>query len=242
MAPEPRDPASVATPGPDAALQKALAAASADAAQRRHRFVTLEHWFRAALDEPDAIDLIVRCGGDVDDMRRELDEYLELLEEVQPRAPLIHPRALAVVQHVAIRVLAAGRREVTLRDLLVALREVTDDYPAMLMRAAGIDRIDLLRVISHGTRSVRAAVVDGELLRVRVHNDDYTPMEFVVNVLRSVFRLPEAEAHTRMMEIHVQGSIALKVMSREQAIDRADQVSELAEAAGHPLRCSLEVA
>ncbi len=233
------DPRDTESPVPDEALTAVLAAANHEATQRRHRFVTLEHLFLAVLADADAAEILTRCGADVAELGRELREYLDLLEEVHPRAPLLHPRSLAMMRYLANRVVFSGRHEVGVRDLVVALRSVKDDYAALLMHAAGIDRLDLLRVISHGTSSTSATLEGAELARVCMHNDDYTPMEFVVNVLCAVFRLSEAEAHTCMMEIHVQGSVMLKVMSVEQAIEKVEQVFELAAAAGYPLRCSL---
>lgn len=227
-------------PVPDAALAAVLSRATQEAASRRHRVVTLEHLFFALLQNQEIEGLLQRCGADVADMRRELDEFLELLEVVQPRTPMLDQRCLAVLRHLAYRVHGMGRREVHVRDLLIVIREMHEDYAALLMHAAGIERLDLLRVVSHGTKETRLVSTATDRAVVRLHNDDYTPMVFVVNVLCTVFRMTGQDAMERMLEVHRSGSSVVKITSVEIAVERAEQVLELAEAAGHPLRCTVE--
>jgi ATP-dependent Clp protease adaptor protein ClpS len=80
------------------------------------------------------------------------------------------------------------------------------------------------------------------LYKVLLLNDDYTTMEFVVYVLRSIFRLPEGEAVQIMLHVHKNGSGVAGVYPREIAETRIAQVEALAREHEYPLRCSMEEA
>ena len=76
--------------------------------------------------------------------------------------------------------------------------------------------------------------------RVLVHNDDYTTREFVVDVLRGVFRHSEAEAIRVMMHVHNNGVGVAGVYTREVAETKIAIVEALAKEREYPLRLSME--
>lgn len=76
--------------------------------------------------------------------------------------------------------------------------------------------------------------------KVILHNDDFTTQEFVVWVLRTVFRKPDAEAVRIMLDVHRQGKGVAGVYTRDVAETRAAQVKRLAEAQEFPLLCTVE--
>lgn len=78
--------------------------------------------------------------------------------------------------------------------------------------------------------------------RVVMHNDDYTTMEFVVEVLQAVFHHPLPNANRLMLEIHVKGHAACGIYPFEIAETKIDQVRRRAQEAGFPLKCTLEEA
>jgi len=80
------------------------------------------------------------------------------------------------------------------------------------------------------------------LYKVLMHNDDYTTMEFVIEVLREVFRKPATEAEKIMLTIHFQGVGNCGTYPYAIAETKADQVRLRARKSGFPLRCSLEEA
>lgn len=71
-------------------------------------------------------------------------------------------------------------------------------------------------------------------------NDDYTPMEFVVDLLRRFFQKSEEEATDIMLRIHHQGSAVCAVCPRDIAESKVVQVESYCQAHGHPLRCTAE--
>ena len=76
--------------------------------------------------------------------------------------------------------------------------------------------------------------------KVLLHNDDYTTMEFVVEVLEGLFHKSPAEAHRIMMHVHQQGVGACGVYTFEEAETKVAQVHDRARERGFPLRASLE--
>jgi ATP-dependent Clp protease adaptor protein ClpS len=78
------------------------------------------------------------------------------------------------------------------------------------------------------------------LYRVIIHNDDVTPMDFVVRVLKEVFHKAATEAVRIMLEAHVTGAALVAVMPLEQAELRVEQAHSLARTAKYPLRFSYE--
>jgi ATP-dependent Clp protease adaptor protein ClpS len=78
------------------------------------------------------------------------------------------------------------------------------------------------------------------LYKVLLHNDDYTTMEFVVELLRYVFHHSEADATAIMLNIHRRGIGVAGVYTYEVAETKVAQVMELAEKAEFPLQCTLE--
>lgn len=78
------------------------------------------------------------------------------------------------------------------------------------------------------------------LYKVLLLNDDYTPMEFVVVLLRSVFAMPEEQAAQVMMHVHQKGVGVCGVYTREIAETKVEMVMEFAQANQHPLQCTME--
>ena len=80
------------------------------------------------------------------------------------------------------------------------------------------------------------------LYKVVILNDDYTTMEFVIQVLESVFQKSPAEAYRIMMHVHVNGRGIAGVYPWDIAETKANAVIELARDAGYPLKAVTEEA
>ena len=76
--------------------------------------------------------------------------------------------------------------------------------------------------------------------RVLLHNDNYTTREFVVQVLKEVFRKAEADAVSIMLSVHQKGIGVAGVYSFEVAETKVEQVRQLAERHDFPLLCTFE--
>ena len=78
------------------------------------------------------------------------------------------------------------------------------------------------------------------MYKVMLENDDFTPREFVIEVLKSVFRMTEEEAYHKMMTAHQQGSCVISVYTRDVAESKAKEATDMGKEAGHPLMFTIE--
>jgi len=73
------------------------------------------------------------------------------------------------------------------------------------------------------------------LYKVILLNDDYTPREFVVQVLKAVFRMNEDQAYGVMMTAHKKGACVIAVYTRDVAETKAKEATDLGKQKGYPL-------
>ncbi len=78
------------------------------------------------------------------------------------------------------------------------------------------------------------------LHKVILVNDDYTPREFVVMVLKAVFRTSEDQAYRIMITAHRMGTCVVAVYTRDVAETKATEATELGKSAGYPLQFTTE--
>ena len=78
------------------------------------------------------------------------------------------------------------------------------------------------------------------LYRVLLHNDDFTPMEFVVFILQTIFGHGESEAVRIMLNVHRLGIGLAGVYTHEVAEMKVDKVTSLSQANEFPLLCTME--
>lgn len=89
---------------------------------------------------------------------------------------------------------------------------------------------------------VKERVQKPPMYNVMLLNDDYTPMDFVVEVLRKFFNMNEDQATDIMLTIHYEGKAKCGTYSAEVAETKVCQVSNFAKEHQHPLMCAMEKA
>jgi len=80
------------------------------------------------------------------------------------------------------------------------------------------------------------------MYKVMLNNDDYTPMEFVIDVLCRFFNMDGDKANQIMLTVHYQGKAVCGVFTAEIAETKVMQVNQYARKHQHPLLCSMEQA
>jgi len=89
------------------------------------------------------------------------------------------------------------------------------------------------------SEKTRSRIREPKRYQVIMHNDDYTPMEFVVDILMGIFHKEETEANRLMMKVHQEGEAAVGSYSYDIAYSKLRMATEMAEAEGYPFRLSL---
>jgi ATP-dependent Clp protease adaptor protein ClpS len=80
------------------------------------------------------------------------------------------------------------------------------------------------------------------MYKVLLLNDDYTPMEFVVLVLETFFRMDREKATQIMLHVHTRGVGICGVYTRDIAETKVSQVNDYSRSHQHPLMCTMEEA
>ena len=83
-------------------------------------------------------------------------------------------------------------------------------------------------------------LVPPSMYNVLLHNDDYTPMDFVIDVLQRFFRLDNEKATEVMLNVHYKEAGICGTFTAEIAESKVVQVMNYAKQNEHPLRCSME--
>jgi ATP-dependent Clp protease adaptor protein ClpS len=101
-----------------------------------------------------------------------------------------------------------------------------------------------------GTRIQEGGVLEAQkerlkrppMYKVLLLNDDYTPMDFVVIVLQTIFAMNREQATRIMLKVHREGVGECGTFTKEVATAKVDQVVEMARQHQHPLQCTMEEA
>lgn len=88
----------------------------------------------------------------------------------------------------------------------------------------------------------KPSVKEPKMYKVVIHNDHYTTMDFVVEVIVKVFHKVPSEATRIMLEVHYKGKGVVGVYPYDIAVTKVNQVHEMARSREFPLRCSVEEA
>ena len=142
-------------------LEGTLNTALKEAKSRRHEYVCLEHLLYALLQDKDASGAIINCGGDIDHLRKGLEEFFQTHLEALPGGSDHQPQQTLsfhrVLQRAVIHAQSAEKKEINGGNLLIAMFREPDSYAVYLLQEQGITRFDLVNYISHGISKIAAA-------------------------------------------------------------------------------------
>src|SRR5438445_5230830 len=135
-------------------LQKTFEFALNDAIQRRHEYVTLEHLLYALLHDREAAKVIRECGADIDELKKQLDDFMNRTLEKLPDDAEVQPVLTAmlqrVVQYAQLHAQSSGRKEVDTGQMLAAIYQAERSQAVYLLRSQGVNKLDVLTYLSHG--------------------------------------------------------------------------------------------
>ena len=139
-------------------LAQSLNLAIQKARENQHEYITVEHLLYALLDNPPAIQAIQACGGSIEGLRNELDnffeQYIPLLpddsdEDSQPGLGFQR-----VIQRAILHVQGTGRKEVTGTNVLIAMFAEKESHAVYFLSREEVTRFDLVNYTSHGISRV----------------------------------------------------------------------------------------
>ncbi len=254
----------MSSPEPTDELLGVLHLATEFADQLGHAEVTPEHVLLALVRHPSTAAALASAGGDPQALESDLRAYLAGTAVPAKRWQLLGPSYAMTLRRildgVIRRLIVQERREIEVADVLAAIlltdspmaamtvgptlspsvyRQSGDDgvHPVERMRGRGFRLVDALAWMAHGdaARGQARAGGDADLMATVLHNDDFTPMDYVVGVMREEFGLTEPAARLAALEAQRQCRVVVDMGPRSVAVPRAQRVVAAARAAGHPL-------
>ena len=133
-------------------LNNIILSAFYEAKQEKHEYVTAEHIFYSSLFDEDVVKVMQELELNVDDLKKELKMYLDQnIPKNTSEKDVIQSNGFQTLMNTAASKAASSHRTVVeLGDVLVAIYDLEESYIGYLLRNEGIERYDLLNVISHG--------------------------------------------------------------------------------------------
>lgn len=197
----------------------------------------------ALIDDADAVAAMEACALDRAALRAALTAQLAR----EPRGAVPNVGFLPILHRAGMPLEFSGRKDpLTGAHVLAAMALSNTPALAEALRQHGLTRFDALRFMAHGLRKGEepredAAVASAATLAVKLLNDDYTPMEFVVWTLEGVFEHDRDTAVRIMLSVHHDGAAVCGTYPAALAREKRAAVTERARAHGHPLCCVLAV-
>ena len=135
-------------------LQESFEFAVNEALKRRHEYVTLEHLLFALLHNREALDVVRACGGDIDVLKKQLDDFMsktfeEAADDITVQ-PVLTTMLQRVLQYAQLHAESSGRKEVDTGQMLAALYQAERSQAVYLLRSQGVNKLDVLQYLSHG--------------------------------------------------------------------------------------------
>ena len=147
-------------------LEVSLHMAFVEARQNRHEFITVEHLLLALLDNPSAAEALRACGGNIEQIRRDLIGFIaehtpkvEGDNEIDTQPTLGFQR---VIQRAILHVQSSGKKEVNGANVLVAIFGEKDSHAVYYLLKQGVTRLDVVNYISHGISKIPQSAARSE--------------------------------------------------------------------------------
>ncbi len=135
----------------DNVTDKILLAAYNEAKSRNHEYFTPEHVLYSSLFFDEGKDIIENCGGNVETIKKELNEHFkDNLETVDDADPIASVGVDNMVQSAAFHISSSGKDTIKIGDIIIAIFELKESFANYILQKNGLSRLDVLKYISHG--------------------------------------------------------------------------------------------
>jgi ATP-dependent Clp protease ATP-binding subunit ClpA len=134
-------------------LSATLGFAVKEAKKRRHEYVSIEHILFAILNDPNGVDIIENCGGDIENLLDALENFFdEKIERIPEGNDYVLQQTIGfqrVIQRAVNHARSAEKQEVAVADVLASIFLEKDSHAEYFLSAEGVTRLDVLNYISH---------------------------------------------------------------------------------------------
>lgn len=136
-------------------LEVSLNRAVHEAQKRRHLYVSVEHILYALLDNREAKRAILACGGKLQEIRLDVEEYFREKIEIAAESGVVTPQPTLAFQRVlqvaAQQVVSSGKEQISGSNLLIAMYSEKESFAVYYLLKHQVSKFDLLNYVSHGT-------------------------------------------------------------------------------------------
>ncbi len=134
-------------------LSATLGFAVREAKKRRHEYVSVEHVLFAILHDTSGLDIVEKCGGNVENLKTSLETFFkDNLQMIPEESEYVLQQTIGfqrVIQRAVNHVRSAEKKEVAVGDILASIFMEKDSHAVYFLSEEGISRLDVLRIISH---------------------------------------------------------------------------------------------
>ncbi|VAX03270.1 ATP-dependent Clp protease ATP-binding subunit ClpA, partial [hydrothermal vent metagenome] len=196
-------------------LEVTLNLAFKEARDLRHEFMTVEHLLLALIDNPTSNSALQACGADIDELKRDLTEFLH---ETTPLLPEGDEREIQptlgfqrVLQRAVFQVQSSGNKEVTGANVLVAIYSEQESQAVYFLSKQNVARLDVVNYIAHGISKID----EGDAESLSGPDDDHDG--------EAPAKSPLESYATNLNQLAIQGKID-PLIGRKDEIQRTLQV------------------
>lgn len=199
-------------------LEDTLNSAFKHAREKHHEFMTVEHLLLAMLDNEEALEVLLACGADVNDLSKALVEFIDsttpLLgskEEDRDTQPTLGFQR--VLQRAVFHVQSSGKKEVSGANVLVAIFSEQESQAVYLLKQQDVARIDIVNYISHGISKI-SGTEDSDVSSEAVTEEESASPESQTTLEKYALNL-NAEAQAGRID---------PLVGREKEVERVVQI------------------
>ncbi len=145
-------------------MEKALNESYREAQIRNHAYLTLEHLLYSILHTPEGKKILVNVGVNIDELRKDIEEYLDSLE-TSPKGqndPIQSISFQRILQKALVHLHSSEKTELEIGDVLVAILDEEDSFARYFLEKQEVSKLTVLEYITHGvSRSIHAEEDEG---------------------------------------------------------------------------------
>lgn len=136
----------------DNVTDKIMYAAYNEAKFRKHEYFTPEHILYSSLFFDEGKDILLNCGGDIEEIKKDLDNFFKNnMDSIDNAEPLASEGVNSVIKNAAFHMASSGKDIIKIGDIYASILDMEESFSRYILEKNGVTRLNLLRYISHGS-------------------------------------------------------------------------------------------